>query len=334
MELQPILTAALAIGGMGLVFGAVLAVVSRIFHVEEDPRKEQVRQCLPGANCGGCGYAGCDDYAQQIVSGNAPVNRCPVAGEAAAEAIAQIMGVQPEKREKRIATVRCRGSLDRCGLRFAYDGPKDCKSAALVAGGDKACEYSCLGFGDCEAACPFDAIHMVEGRLAEVDAEKCVGCGVCLTACPRGVLQLMTASHPVHSACSAHLSGKVVRDACKAGCIGCGKCQRACKFGALNMINNLPDIDFEKCTSCMQCVDSCPTGAIMAYNDMRRHAMIHFPDCAGCGECQNVCLFDAIAGSGNSRRSVIEWNCVGCGKCVEACIHGCIEMRPGGVFRK
>ena len=202
----------------------------------------------------------------------------------------------------------------------------------MVAGGDKACEYSCLGFGDCEAACPFGAIHVVEGRLAAVDEEKCVGCGVCLTACPRGVLQLMTASHPVHSACSAHLSGKVVRESCTAGCIGCGKCQRACKFGALRLVDNLPDIDFDKCRRCMQCVDACPTGAIMAYDDMRRHAVIDYPDCTGCGDCQKACQFEAIAGTGEGKRSIIEWNCTGCGECVEACTHGCIQLLTGRAF--
>ena len=332
MDFRPILTAALMIGGMGLIFGALLAIVGRIFRVEEDPKKAAVRECLPGANCGGCGFAGCDAYAEQVASGNAPVDKCPVGGDAVAQQIAEIMGVEAGKREKRIATVRCRGSLDRCKLRFDYDGPRDCKSAALVAGGDKACEYSCLGFGDCEAACPFGAIHVVEGRLAAVNEEKCVGCGVCLTACPRGVLQLMTASHPVHSACSAHLSGKVVREACKAGCIGCGKCQRACKFGALRLVDNLPDIDFDKCRRCMQCVDACPTGAIMAYDDMRRHAVIDYPDCTGCGDCQKACQFEAIAGAGEGKRSIIEWNCTGCGECVEACTHGCIQLLTGRAF--
>ena len=125
------------IGGMGLIFGALLAIVGRIFRVEEDPKKAAVRECLPGANCGGCGFAGCDAYAEQVASGNAPVDKCPVGGDAVAQQIAEIMGVEAGKREKRIATVRCRGSLDRCKLRFDYDGPRDCKSAALVAGGDK-----------------------------------------------------------------------------------------------------------------------------------------------------------------------------------------------------
>lgn len=138
MMLSDILLPAGILGSMGVLFGAGLAFASQKLAVKVDERVAQVREALPGAGCGGCGYAGCDAYAQEIVSGNAPVNKCPVAGDAAAEAIAAIMGVEAEKREKRIATVRCRGSLDRCGLRFAYDGPKDCKSAALVAGGDKA----------------------------------------------------------------------------------------------------------------------------------------------------------------------------------------------------
>ena len=334
MDFRQILIAAGMIGGMGLVFGAVLAIVGRIFRTEDDPRKEQVRALLPGANCGGCGYPGCDAYAEAILKGEATVDKCPVGGDSVMRAIAEVMGVTASAKDRKVATVRFRGSLDRCNLRFDYDGPRDCKSASLAGEGDKACEYSCLGFGDCESACPFDAIHVTDGRLAVVDDKKCVGCGVCLTACPRGVLQLMTYSHPVHSACSAHLSGKVVRDACKAGCIGCGKCQRACKFDALKLINNLPEIDFDKCKACMQCVDNCPTGAIMAFNEMRRHAMIHYPDCTGCGDCQKVCKFEAIRGEGDAHRSIIEWNCVGCGECAEVCPHNCIEMRPGGVFRK
>ena len=132
MDFKPILTAALMIGGMGLIFGALLAIIGRIFRVEEDPRKAAVRECLPGANCGGCGYAGCDAYAQEVVSGNASVDKCPVGGDTAAQAIAKIMGVEAGKLEKRIATVRCRGSLEFCALRFDYEGPKDCKSAAQV----------------------------------------------------------------------------------------------------------------------------------------------------------------------------------------------------------
>lgn len=332
MDLRPVLTAALLVGGMGLVFGALLAIVGQIFRVEEDPKKAEVRGCLPGANCGGCGYAGCDAYAEQVASGKAAVDRCPVGGDAVAQKIAEAMGVEVGRQEKRIATVRCRGSLGHCQLRFEYDGPEDCRGAALVAGGDKACEYSCLGYGDCVAACPFGAVHVVEGRLAEVDAGKCVGCGVCITACPRGVLQLVAASQPVHSTCSAHLGGKVVRDACDAGCIGCGKCGRACKFGAVRMVDSLPEFDFAKCRGCMQCVDACPTGAIMASDGMRRHAVIDYTGCTGCGGCQAACPFGAIAGTGEGKRSIIEWNCTGCGLCAEACTHGCVQLVRGGAL--
>ncbi len=333
MDFNNILKATALMGGMGLAFGAILAVFGRIFHVESDPRRDEVREALPGANCGGCGHPGCDAYADAVAAGGCAVDLCPVGGEPVAQALASIMGVSIETREKLICTVRCRGGLDRCNLRFVYNGPKDCKSASLAAGGDKACEYSCLGYGDCEAACPFGAIYITKDRLAVVDAENCVGCGVCVAHCPRGVLQMMTASHPVHRACSAHLSGKVVRAACKAGCIGCGRCKRACKFDALEMINQLPDIDFSKCRACMQCVDSCPTGAIMAFNDMRSHAMIHIPDCIGCGRCDDICKFDAINVGADGRRSVIEWNCVGCDECAEVCPKECIEMRVGHAFR-
>lgn len=328
-----VLIAAAVLGGMGLIFGALLALAAKKFAVPENPTRDAVREQLPGANCGGCGFPGCDGYAQAVADGKADVNRCPVGGAAVAKAIAGIMGVEAEDKEKLVATVRCRGSLDKCGLRFHYDGPMDCKSAALVAEGDKACRYACLGLGDCEKACPFGAITVNENRLAVVDEEKCQGCGVCVAACPRGVLDMIPLSQPVHRTCSAMEKGKVVRDNCSAGCIGCGKCERSCKFGALKMVDNLPHIDQNKCVGCMSCADNCPTGALKSTESLRRHALIHDPQCTGCGECKEACPFNAIAGEKDYHHSVIEWNCTGCGSCEKACPNGCIEMVKGGKYR-
>lgn len=320
-----VLIAAAVMGAMGLVFGAVLALVGKKFAVPENPQRDAVREQLPGANCGGCGFAGCDAYAAAVAEGKAPVNRCPVGGEAVAAEIARVMGVESEAQQKMVATVMCRGASDRCQTRFEYMGPKDCRSAALAAQGDKACAYSCLGLGSCEAACAFDAIH-IKDRLAVVDEDKCRGCGKCVDSCPRSVLKLMPASHPVHRICSAMERGKIVRDNCTAGCIGCGKCQRSCKFGALTMVDNLPEIDLDKCVGCMSCADNCPTGALKSNDALRRRALINFSKCTGCDACAQACQFDAIVKNENGQHTVVDWNCVGCGKCAEACQHGCIRL--------
>lgn len=332
--MMQILIAAGVLGAMGLLFGGLLALAAKKFAVPENPQRDAVREALPGANCGGCGFPGCDGYASAVAEGKAAVNCCPVGGPAVAGKIAEIMGVDAGESVRMVATVRCRGSLDRCNVRFDYEGPKDCRSASLVTEGDKACRYACLGLGNCEKACPFGAIHINENRLAVVDEDKCVGCSVCVNACPRGVLQLMPVNHPVHRTCSAMEKGKVVRDNCLAGCIGCGKCERSCKFGALVLKDNLPQIDLSKCVGCMSCADNCPTGALKSNDALRRRALIHYPACTGCGDCKTACKFDAILGEEGQHHSVIDWNCVGCGACEAACTHGCIQMLPGAKFKK
>ena len=333
MDISRILSAVGIIGGMGFVFGAILAIVSRIFRVEEDPRKAQVREHLPGANCGGCGFAGCDAYAQAIVEGKAELNLCAAAGESAMRAMGRIMGMEVESQDKMVAVVKCQGNLEKCSLRFIYHGPRTCRAANLAAMGDKSCQFSCLGFGDCVSACKFGAMTMKDGRIVEVNPDKCVGCRACIDTCPRSVIQMVPIKHAVQGMCSAMDSGKLVRDNCIAGCIGCGKCARLCKFGAITMKNKLPDIDMTKCVGCMMCADNCPTGALRANEDLRRHAVIHYNDCDGCGKCKEACQFDAIVGAPGEKHAVIEWNCVGCGRCVDACQHGCAEMRPGGIYR-
>ncbi len=332
--LVSILLPAGILGGMGLIFGLVIAFTGRIFAVKQDPVKDAVRAVLPGANCGGCGFAGCDAYAQAVAEGGAAPGQCPVAGVSGAEEIGRIMGVEVEKHEPQVALVRCQGDLETCNLRFEYDGPKTCRAASLAANGDKGCQYSCLGFGDCAAVCKFDAIVVEDGRLARIDPEKCTGCGTCVNACPRSVIRMASRRRAVLSVCSALDRGQMVRDNCISGCIACGKCARVCHFGAIKMKNNLPEIDAKRCMGCMQCADSCPTGALRANEKLRRHAMIHYPECSGCDICGAVCHFGAIIGGEGEKHSVIEWNCVGCGWCAEVCRHGCVEMLPGGPYRK
>ena len=326
MEVSTIVVAALLLGGLGLVFGGVLAIVSKVFSVPADPVFDAVREALPGANCGGCGFSGCDAYARAVAEGKAGVSQCPVGGAEVAGRIAAVMGVDAEKMERKAAVVMCRGGQEKCRIRFSYDGPRSCRSAALAGDGDKACRYSCLGWGDCERACPFGAIHVNEERLAVVHENACRGCGVCVDVCPRGVLRLMPVEHAVHRMCSAMERGKVVRENCSAGCLGCGKCERSCKFGALKLVSQLPEIDLEKCVGCMCCADNCPTGALQANEALRRHALIRYGDCTGCGACAAACQFGAIVGGAGQPHSVVEWNCVGCGACAAACPQDCVQM--------
>lgn len=323
-----ILIAAGILGALGLVFGGIIYIASKYLSVPTDPKRDAVRECLPGANCGGCGFAGCDNYADAIAAGKAAPNLCPVGGESVAKQVADIMGISAGDSERLVATVICRGSTERCRVKFNYEGIHDCRAAALVSDGDKACKYACLGLGACEEACPFDAIHINEQRLAEVDADKCRGCRKCVQVCPRGVLQMMPVNYPVMRVCSAMEKGKAVRDACSAGCISCGKCARSCKFGAIEMKDNLPQIDHSKCVGCMSCADACPTGAIRANEDLRRVALLHVKKCDGCDECRQACPFEAIQGDPGQMHNVISWNCTGCGKCVPACPNGALELIP------
>lgn len=258
-----ILYAVAALGLLGAGFGAVLAVASRVFHVEMDPRQEAVRSCLAGANCGGCGYPGCDAYAAAVARGEAPCNKCVAAPPEEQDKIARIMGAENTGAERRVAFVPCSGCEGVAEPRFHYSGPQDCRAAMLFGGkSNKLCSFACLGLGNCVRACPFGAMKLENG-VAKVNRAACVGCGACRDACPKKLVQMLPASQRVMPACSNRTRGTAVTKICKAGCIGCKKCERECPAGAISVVDSLAVVNPALCTQCGYCVDACTRHVIV-----------------------------------------------------------------------
>ncbi len=259
--MSPVLTATVCVAIIGLVIGILLVTVGRKFAVEVDPKEEAVRSALPGNNCGACGYAGCDAMAAAIAKGEAPVNGCPVGGEPVAEVVSQIMGVEMGEMEKQVAFVKCSGNCEVAPQTANYVGIKDCQAAVAAGLNSKGCKYGCLGFGSCEKACPFDAIHVIKG-VAYVDREKCRACGKCVSACPKHLIELLPDLNQYAVACSNQDKGKAVKAVCSVGCIGCGICQKQCENDAVHVTNNLSKIDYDKCVNCGKCSEKCPVHII------------------------------------------------------------------------
>lgn len=246
MNIVGIVLATVVVGVVGLIIGVLLGIAGHIFAVELDEKEVAIRATLPGANCGGCGYPGCDGCAHAIFMGEAPVNACPVGGPAAAAKIAEIMGAEVELTEGKKAVVMCKGN---------------CETAVLNDKGRKVCAFGCIACGLCEKSCNFGAISVVDG-CAVVDAEKCVGCGACAAKCPKKIIELVPESKTHAVLCSNQGRGKEVKDVCKAGCLGCTLCAKNCPEGAITMENNLPVFDYEKCTNCGTCAEKCPAKVI------------------------------------------------------------------------
>ena len=318
MDFKSIITAALSIGILGAALGAILAFASKIFHVEKDERIALVQECLPGANCGGCGQPGCGGAAEAIVKGTAPVNVCPVGGAEVAAKIAAIMGVEAVEGAKQVAFVACQGCREVAKDKFNYYGAKDCQEAAAVMGGEKACEYGCLGYGSCVKACKFGAIKVNEKGIAEVDPEKCTGCGACIAACPKGVVKFVTYGKAVKIACNSKDKGKNVKVNCEVGCISCNACVKNCPFEAITMVNNLPVIDYDKCRECLVCVSKCKPGVIVSSIE-RRKFTIKEENCIGCGLCAKNCPQEAISGEKKVPHVIDQEKCIGCGICFDKC---------------
>ena len=247
---------------VGLLGAIILVLAAKFVSVYEDPRVGEVTECLPGANCGGCGFAGCADYAKAVVEGKAPVNKCAVGGAACAAAIGKVMGVEAGSSDPVHAVVNCQGQTDVCKPKYEYQGIQSCAAAAALFGGPKACSFACLGLGDCVKACKFGAISVVDGK-AKVDVSKCVGCGACAAACPKHVISMRTMAAKPVVLCSNHERGAAVNKACSKGCIACGLCVKNCPEQAITLDNFLAKIDYSKCTGCGTCVSKCPKKVIL-----------------------------------------------------------------------
>ncbi|MBN7773201.1 RnfABCDGE type electron transport complex subunit B [Clostridium aminobutyricum] len=248
---------------MGLILGILLTIAARIFFVPVDETIAQIREVLPGANCGACGFAGCDDYAAALGDDHSlSPSLCPVGGPEVAATVAGILGVEAGSMEPIVAFVKCQGNINNTKLIMDYQGVQTCASAKSFFGGNKACSHACMGLGDCVNVCEFNAIKICDG-IAVVDRDNCVGCGMCEKACPNDVIMLGEKRKLVYVACNSTDPGAKTRKICSVGCIGCKKCQKVCKFDAITVENNLAKIDLDKCKNCGLCVKECPTNAIV-----------------------------------------------------------------------
>lgn len=240
----------------------LLTLANKYFAVKEDETAIAIRDCLPGANCGACGYSGCDGYAKALADKDcAETNLCIPGGDATAKGIAEILGVEAIDVVEQVAYVACNGVCDTVQKKFEHRGYKTCRTAKLSYCGDKYCIYACLGCGDCAAVCPREAIYIVD-NVARVEPSKCIGCGICVRECPKSIIRLINDTAKVVVECSSHDKGAQVRKYCTNGCIACMKCQKVCPHGAVTVIDNLATIDYSLCTGCGACVEACPVHCI------------------------------------------------------------------------
>jgi Na+-translocating ferredoxin:NAD+ oxidoreductase RNF subunit RnfB len=258
-----ITVAAAVMAGLGLVFGVVLAFADRFLKVEEDPRIDAVEGMLPGSNCGACGEPGCRGLAEKIVAGTVAPSKCTVSSRAGIEVIADYLGVAAGEEVKRVARLHCAGGLGRARQIAAYEGFESCRAAALAGGGGLDCSWGCLGIGDCDLACTFDAIHMTALRLPQVSVEACTACGDCVDACPRGLFEILPVTHNLIVQCNAPLAAEEARRVCKVACDACGRCAADAAPGLITMRGNLPVVDYAAGGPAEPAATwRCPTGAI------------------------------------------------------------------------
>ncbi len=263
--IESVLTAFLVVTLIGLAAALLLALASHFLSVKEDENVKLVRECLPGANCGACGYAGCDEYAKAVASGDAKTNLCIPGADAVAADIAKILGQEALDVVEMMAFVNCNGNCDATSKIADYEGIQTCKGASMIYAGPNNCTYGCLGCGDCAAVCPSNAICIDDG-IARVNKNLCVGCGLCVKECPKNIIELIPQIAKVAVMCSSKDKGAVSRKKCKNSCIGCKKCELNCPQKAITVTDNLATIDYNKCNGCGLCAQNCVTKCIKVIN--------------------------------------------------------------------
>ena len=259
--LKEIFTVLLAVLPICAVLGVLLAFFSYKFSVKENETAKKVRACLPGINCGACGFKGCDDYAAAIAEGRAEPNLCVPGAETAASEIGEILGVEVAGPNDVVAFVACNGNCEATSKKAAYDGISTCRADSMIYGGPEACNFGCLGLGDCAARCPANAICIKDG-IAHVDTSRCLGCALCASVCPKKIISMLPQKTKTAVMCNNKDKGAEARKVCKNACIACKKCEKTCPHGAIAVVNNLAKIDYSKCTGCGACAEACPTGCL------------------------------------------------------------------------
>ena len=256
------------VAAIGLFMGILLALVSQFFGIEESSKLKEIRACLPGVNCGACGYKGCDDYAAALAEGSAKPNLCVPGAEDTANELSKTLGIEIEAPEDIVAFVHCNGNCEATSKKASYQGISTCRAASMLYGGPDSCRFGCLGYGDCAAVCPNNAICIKDG-IAHVDTSRCLGCRMCTSVCPKNIISMVPQETRAAVFCSNKDKGADARKACKNACIACKKCEKSCENGAISVKNNLAVIDYGKCTGCGACASVCPTGCLKS---------VYFPD--------------------------------------------------------
>lgn len=263
--ITPILSAFLVVTLVGLIAGVLLALASYFLYVKEDETALKIRECLPGVNCGACGFTGCDDYAKAVAEKRAEANLCIPGADKTAADICCILGIEAKDVVEMIAFVGCNGTKSATSKSFIYNGVKTCNAQTMIYAGSNECKFGCLGCGDCANVCPTNAICIKDG-IAHVKSNICIGCGLCAKTCPKHIIKLIPQTAKVAVMCNNNEKGGVARKKCSNACIGCKKCELNCPQKAITVKDNLAVIDYSKCTACGICVEICPTKCIKSLN--------------------------------------------------------------------